>query len=384
MTLFNKQPTANQLMYINSIKNIASFSRLFTTESAAPYLVSRATENIFCEALHATNLGRDDSAIDAILSGYGVGIKTFLHNNGRTLQKIAEFNRNSGAYRELSDKEKVYYIARLRNERLQFALNNYGVKELIYHCITRKNDGTINFYETPMDFIDIRNINSIVSKQNSISFNDKINEYNFNLTKSTLFKRFPFSDDRYLVASINVDIIQDPFIALSNIERYSSKVNTQRTLEKEYVILPLYSFSNSTGKIVPEKSGLNQWNAGGRKRNISEAYIPISRKIHQAFPNFFPERDVSFSLKLPNSKLLSVKVCQDNDKALMSNPNKALGEWILRDVLKLDEKQLLTYEKLAEIGVDSVIITKIDEANYTIDFCEIGSYDEFSTEHEIG
>lgn len=381
MSLFKRQKKERQKLYINNLRNIASFSGLFATESAAPFLVSRATENIYCESLLAVNLGRDDSAIDAILDNYGVGIKTFLHNKGNTLQKIAEFNRESISYRELSAKEKILYISKLRNERLQFALNNYGVEKLIYHCITRETNGMINVYETPMDFIDIDNINNVVSKQNSISFNDKRNEYNFNLTKSTLFKRFPFADNTYLVESFHVNVIKDPFVVLSEIMEKHFSYET--TAEKDCVILPLYSFSNSKGKTVPEKSGLNQWNAGGRKRNENEVYIPISRKIHQTFPSFFPSRDTPFILHLPNGEKISAKVCQDGDKALMSNPNKDLGMWILRDVLNLNKGQLLTYDKLSEIGVDSVIITKNNNNEFLIDFCEVGSYDEFAAEYEI-
>ena len=41
------------------------------------------------------------------------------------------------------------------------------------------------------------------------------------------------------------------------------------------------------------------------------------------------------------------KVCQDNNKALMSYSNRELGKWILRDILKLKEGELLTYEKIA-------------------------------------
>jgi hypothetical protein len=38
---------------------------------------------------------------------------------------------------------------------------------------------------------------------------------------------------------------------------------------------------------VFEKSGLNQWNAGGRTRNKREVCIPIPNAINNNFPNFF-------------------------------------------------------------------------------------------------
>jgi hypothetical protein len=60
------------------------------------------------------------------------------------------------------------------------------------------------------------------------------------------------------------------------------------------------------------------------------------------------------------------KVCQDGEKALMSYSNKELGEWILRDILELREGELLTYEKLALLGVDSVRIDKTSNLEFVV------------------
>lgn len=64
-------------------------------------------------------------------------------------------------------------------------------------------------------------------------------------------------------------------------------------------------------------------------------------------------------------------------KALISYSDRELGCWILRDVLKLHEGELLTYEKLQILGVDSVRIDKIDDLTYEINFVSSGSYDKF-------
>lgn len=137
-------------------------------------------------------------------------------------------------------------------------------------------------------------------------------------------------------------------------------------------------------KNVPEKSGLNQWHASGRPRNPNEIYIPIPAWIHRKFPDFFPNRDVAFELTLPDRNILSAKVCQDGSKALMSNPNMALGKWLLRDVLNLKEGNLLTYEKLQTIGLDAVVVYKIDSEHYDIDFTRTGSYEKFEIENGEG
>ncbi len=126
-----------------------------------------------------------------------------------------------------------------------------------------------------------------------------------------------------------------------------------------------------------DKSGLNQWNAGGRKRDIGEIYIPIPINIHKEFPNFFPKRDEHFKLEIPTKEVFKAKVCQDNSKALMTSPNKALSDWLLRKVLQLEEGELATIEKLDRLGFDSVIITKNQNAEFKIDIIKTNSYNNF-------
>ncbi len=148
---------------------------------------------------------------------------------------------------------------------------------------------------------------------------------------------------------------------------------------EEYIILPLYS-NRGGRKNVPEKSGLNQWNAGGRDRNENELYIPIPKKIHDKYPNFFPSRNEHFNLKLPNGQILSVKVCQDNSKALMSTHNADLGKWLLRQVLNKPIGELVTVDDLNRYGIDSVRI--VNEHNITDDGRKIYSISFVSDEYE--
>ena len=140
--------------------------------------------------------------------------------------------------------------------------------------------------------------------------------------------------------------------------------------------MPLYGRK----KKVYERSGLNQWNAGGRTRHHDEVYIPIPKLIHDLFPNFFPGRDIHFSLILPDGEKVDAKVCQDNSKALMTTSNKKLGKLILRDGLNLKIGELATYDKLQLLGIDSVRIDKINHEEYEINFSNSGSYEKFINE----
>lgn len=372
------QEKDRQKIYAEMLKSIGALSRLFS-ESSTPYLAYRVVENIFCMAFQADNLSRSDCSADAAKNGIGFGIKTFLNGNGRTLQKVAEFNKDANLFKGKTPKEIVEIVSKLRNERIRATKRIHGLKDIIYHCVVR-DEGKIMVFECPMDEIDIKSIKKVnVGTKNVISFEDGKNEYSFNLSKSTLYKRFITEN---VLLEVNVKIIDNPYEVIRQfILEFDNELKfAPIRKEKEHIFLPL--FSDRGGRHVPERSGLNQWNAKGRPRNPNEIYIPIPAWIHKKFPDFFPPRDQPFDLILPNGEILSAKVCQDGGKALMSNPNSALGKWLLRTVMNLKEGELLTYDRLEELGLDSVVIYKEDEKRYTIDFTEIGSYDIFCEENK--
>lgn len=377
--MFIEKQDQNQIDYYHKmLQTVGSLSRLFS-DNKQPFLHYRVAENLFCKSFHADNLSRSDVSADASLNNTGFGLKTFLNGNGRKMEKVAEFNSHSSNLRKLKPEQQVYEIARLRNERILATKNIYNLNQVIYHCVTR-TESKMSIIETPMNMIDVDTIEIINLSDKSLVFKDKHEEYSFNLSKSTLLKRF-ITDD--VLMEVPIDIISDPFDLLELL--FSPKRNEISDLafspikeNEEHVFLPLYSTRlEESRKIVPERSGLNQWNAAGRPRSMGEVYIPIPAWIHDRFVNFFPARDQQFRLQLPNKKYISAKVCQEGSKALMSNPNTALGQWILRDVLLLKEGELLTYDKLMDIGLDSVVVYKISDLEYRIDFAKIGLYDSF-------
>ncbi len=376
----NNQEEEKREYYRKMLQTIGALSRLFS-ESGSPFLYYRVAENLFCKSFGAENLSRSDTSADASLNGTGFGLKTFLHGAGKKTEKIAEFNNDSASFRHLSPEDQVREIVRLRNERIETTKKIYDLQDMIYHCVTR-SDGKMSVFEEPMNLIDSNTLAIKSASDKSIVFSDKHEEYVFNISKSTLLKKFIIDD---ILMDVPVDIISDPFLLL---EQIFSKEKTEikellfaPVRDDEHVFLPLYSTRSKEEKEVPEHSGLNQWNAGGRARSLGEVYIPIPAWIHKKFEDFFPPRDEIFNLHLPDKRVLNAKVCQDGSKALMTNPNEALGEWILRRVLNMKEGELLTYKKLEDVGLDSVVIYKIDENNYQIDFAKIGSYELFEEEN---
>ena len=373
---YNKETKELQENYKNYLKLIGSLSKLFS-DSLAPYLYYRAAENIFCLGFEAENLSRSDISIDAKKENIGFGLKTFLHGNGKTYQKVAEFNAISHEYTGKTDIEIINFIAEARNKRLNICFDGYGVDKLIYHCLTR-SENKISIYEFPMDLVDIDNIKIVDRTKTTIKFTDKKNEYSFNLSKSTLFKRFNCITS---LEDIKIEILEDPYDVLSNMNKTIPSILKTITTNP-FIYLPLYAPSDK--ELEPAKSsGINQWNAGGRKRNENELYIPIPAWIHQKFEGFFPDNnDDKFELILPNGEILNAKMCQAGQKGLMSNPNKDLGKWILRDVLKMSIGTLIDRKYLDKIGIDSVIVFKLSDTEYKIDFASVGKFEEFKENYK--
>jgi hypothetical protein len=386
------QTSQNIENYTSALKVIGAFSNLFSS-SDKPFIQYRVAENAFCKAFGADNLARADVAYDAIINGCGVGIKTFVLSGSSKIEKVAEFNSRSSELRMLKGLDLANKLADFRNERIEFADRLYNTQNRVYHIIGR-DKLLIKVFETSYDLIDKNSIEILEETKSSLKFKDVLNEYNFNFSKSVLMKRFIIPQE---CIEINVEILEEPInvllnLAQSNLNKQTdaAKVKLQNAIglltEEElipfvdYVILPLYSpeaKKKLKEPIVPIKSQLNQWNAGGRKRDPGEVYISIPSKIRNNAPDFFPEKDVIFNLKIPNGKVLSAKVCQDGSKALMTNPNKAMADWMLRDVLMLNENEVLTYDKLRKIGYDSVKITKSTEQDYFIDFTKLDEYESF-------
>lgn len=378
---YENQSAEQKENYKKMLKIVGRLSKLFS-ENEKPYLHYRCHENIFCKYFEANNLGREDCSVDAQKGNYGVGLKTWVDTDN---QKVAEFNKLKETYMNLPPYEMVCKIAEYRNERIRITKNLHGIKEMIYHIVKRVPNA-MNIYEYAFEMIDIQNIKIEEKKSNTtnIYFDDGKHKYHFNVSKSTLYMIF---ENMILLDSFEVNILEDPYrylekLTQDNIADINSIINHEE--KNERLCLRLYTVNRTTKeKIVEEHSGLNQWNGSRRNtatntykpRNPNELYIPYPAFDRKRSVGFFPPRNENFELTLPDGKVIQAKVCQENEKAIMSNPNSELGKWLLRDVFELNEGELVTYERLKIYGIDSVIFTKIDNYKYKIDFTNIGTYE---------
>ena len=405
--------------YTRLLQAVASMSRLYS-DNTIPYVDSRFVEKLFVETTGAKDLSRSDKSFDALLSpDIGVGIKTFLSASGNSKrEKVAEFTSfaNNGEFEGLSPGELAVKAASFRNNRVLSDANELAIdmEKSIYHCLVRTGSGAI-VHEEPYMLVDLTNLKptdrsgNIQKKWQAIGkgvfFTDGFSNYNFNGSKNVLFKEFKFESGAGI---IELPIFADIFDRITKWfdggMPQAIKVSDDAGKELvmidspeygrpgiDYVVLPLYSVRTGL-KEVAEKSGINQWNAGGRLRKFGEAYIPIPIEVHRRCPGFFPARDTKFPMLLPNSAAtVPGKVCQESSKALMSDPNTVLGNWIMK-VLRpsLNDTDFLraptpadkpfVFSDLLAIGKDSVIVRKtIDKSitNFSLEFAPLGSYEEF-------
>lgn len=391
--------------YAKNLQLVGSLSRLFSA-SETPFIQYRTVEILYSMVAGGINIASEDNSFDAITKeGIPVGVKTFVASNASQYkkEKVAEFKQEYiEALRNLNFENAVKEIAKWRNLRVlsDARQKNLDISRAIYHCLVRR-PGEVFIHEEPYPLIQLEKIVPVTNNGSrsdkfiGLHFSDGLNTYTFSKSKSTLFKRFDFSKG-FNSAPIPINILDNPILALDKLLNKCEKtlwvpegVNDEQSNllpGKDYVVLPLYSNTKKNGKYVYEKSGINQWNAGGRLRSFGEVYIPISSLIHRntRTAGFFPPRDTKFKLTLPNGKVLSAKVCQQGGKALMSDPNDALGSYLFSviDAAGLHEKSLeiFTYQDLMQIGKDSVRIYKRNYLDYSLEFSAIGSNEDFLDE----
>jgi hypothetical protein len=404
----------DQDFYSDALRAVGGLSRLFS-DSDLPFFHYRFIENLFVRATEGKNISRQDAVFDALVGenyGIAVGVKTFTirKKTSYSYEKVQEFTSlaGKGLIGKMRDKDLVMAISKERNRRiiLESATFNIDPTKAIYHCLIRR-EGEAVVHEETYPSIAIEDITPLTSKgkklsqfaqhSSNIHFYDGKNYYRYSRSKNVLLKKFEINKGKNWKA-IPIKIAEDVFSnlfenALEGSVTRDSRItglfeSSQETPGIDFVVLPLYS-SRGTTKEVPEKSGLNQWNAGGRVRKFGEAYISVPRNIHKSCPSFFPA-DSTFDLYLPNTiDPARASLCQEGKKALMTNPNDELCKWIFKVIdpnftedmfRKLPNRAPFHYSDLENAGYDSVRVTKSinpDRPGYEIQFETIGAYEDF-------
>ena len=128
----------------------------------------------------------------------------------------------------------------------------------------------------------------------------------------------------------------------------------------ESVTLSLVTRNGSPGN----RAGLNWGQRPNRDRN--EAYIPLPRAV--ASNGFFPPSYLHFTAITDDRKQLTLRVEQQNDKAITTpERNSDLGEYF-RNRLGLPNGAFVTRNDLEAYGRTNVTFYKLDDETYYMDF----------------
>ncbi|MBE6049166.1 MAG: NgoFVII family restriction endonuclease [Clostridium sp.] len=391
--------------YIKYLQIFGALSGLFKdnqegANARKPYLYYRNHEKLFARVFNVEDLTRKDSAFDvlAVLGDerIGIGLKTWIHSKDKTYQKVAEFNKSAPEVinpliESGTPEEVVRRVSELRNERIMLDKRLYNTTKEVYHYITR-NDDVMNIVETSYDFIDLDSIECIKCDGKTYSFKDKLRNYKFYISKSVLLEEFDASEGE-VIEKIPIRQFNDPFELIRMISLPECDVELKEI--NNVIYLPLYQ-DKKEGRIISSCSGVNirhskpKNKASNTPRPEYEIEIRINKWIHHVFPGFFginaldeaQVRNNDFALILPNGKELRGRIKQQNGKSLQTNPQGALGEWVLKDVLGVSNRSdIITWEWLDKLGIDSLKVTKIDNKHFKVTAAEAGAFERFKLDN---
>lgn len=423
--------------YIHYLQIFGALSGLFKdnqegTNANKPYLYYRNHEQLYARVFEVSDLTRKDSAFDALAKidgkNIGIGLKTWIHTRDLTYQKVAEFNKLAPTeiyplIAEGNPGDVIKKVSQLRNDRMWLDKRLYETKEGddIYHFVTRDSN-EMNIVETSYDLIQLDSLKLISSNGKTYYFSDGKRNYRFYSSKSVLLEEFDASDSS-IITSVPIKQFENPFELIGSIRLPQ---NESPTLIKPDLILPLYSYLGSKVRgdrraDVPQGAGINKWHRVNSINRPWDIEIRIPKWIHEKFPTWFFDHNfiegtllmkkqqvsfvsenpdhyrvknsnslnyVDFILEMPSGKRVGASVNGENGKNLQSKKSKDLGHWLLSTVFGVPKyvmenkhsHDIITMEKLEELGIDSIRLRMIDEKNriIAIDVAEIGAFEEFS------
>ena len=429
MSVWNKYPKEQKELYIKFLQIYGALTKLFRQKKGdvIPYLDSKFQETVFAKAFKSQNVDIGNTPHDVVsifgTQRIGIGLKTWMGSKP-SFQKVMQLKsfQNQINKHKNNDEDLAYKISAIRNRRLISDYNRLGLDENknIYHYITR-DKGIFKINECAYPLIDLNNLKDFKNSKTSFLWSDGQKDYKYTFGDCQIYQKFDVEkSDTLLLDTFDIKIIEDPFSFL--LDTYTNVLDKFQDLEEDIIeiYLPLYSYKT---KEIPEKSGLNAWNASPKNkgshtpRPLNEIYIPIPREVHKKHPDFFVEDifafeqernifvgdkkdkpEVRFYLQLPNGNKIPSLVTQDNMKGLQSGSHtecdesgkkygqSTLGQWLLIDVLGLKERKLVTREWLQRRGTDCVRLWRKKNDYHSvihIDFAPIGAFESFMNDDII-
>jgi hypothetical protein len=425
MSVWEKYSNEQRNEYIKFLQVYGALSNLFRQKQGdlIPYLDSKYQETVFSKIFKGQNadIGNTPHDIVSVFGNdrIGIGLKTWMGSRP-SFQKVMQLKRYQHEIGQFNNDyhSLASFISKIKNERMKSDYERLGLTEdkNIYHYVTR-DEGKFVINECAYPLVDLSNLSIIGVNESSITWTDDYKEYKYTFGDTQIWQKFDSNKyNTITVKEFDVKIIEDPFDFL--LKAYFHFIDSATEIKQEIieVYLPLYSYQS---KEVEQKSGLNAWNAAPKSKDsdtprpLNEIYIPIPIDFHRKFSGFFCDNileviesrkrkedtipEVRFHLQLPNGRRIPALITGDNMKNFQSGSSterdehgnlfgqSALGQWLLIDVLGLNERALVTLEWLQKKGTDSVRLwrNKDDYSTINIDFAPIGSFEAFMNDEPI-
>ena len=276
----------------------------------------------------------------------------FKFNDGRHYYKYT--SADSQLYMNFKNKDIV-----LEEWKLEYVKDPFYIFENL-HLLSKKTEGnnilqTVSWMITNKDG-KVEESSGFNAFDGSSKIGKKTREKRIKKIEAYLSNSYNGEDSRFIIEALKKILIANTKITDKKQLR-SKLLNFVKSLNDDYL-------KNEIEKMV--------------YRPVGEVYIPIpdSKNFHRNFPDFFaknagkleegksslilPKEDRTFKLKFISSgNVIDAYINQDSGKAIQSiDRQDILGEWLLRGVFQLKERELLTAERLAELHINAIRFTK--------------------------
>jgi hypothetical protein len=164
---------------------------------------------------------------------------------------------------------------------------------------------------------------------------------------------------------LNDPIVNDIGMIVDTVDMNQPKNLKELSQTKKQISLPL--FSEKTGDIQ-KSSGLNWGQRPEYRREPNQAYIPVPQIIHEKNSDFFPKRGEEFTIITDDGDSFICVLAQDNAKAIETRyDNSILGKYF-RKRLNVPLGDFVKLEDLKKYGRTSIVISKMSDDLYFMDF----------------
>lgn len=367
---------ANEYLYLKLAKKIAKLRNMRIASSKAQIKGFNANDDSVNSVYHVLmpNVNNDKTEIIVGETDYTpIEINEIVIEGATSLSKPTNFNFTDGRHKYRYTSADSQLLMHFNNENIildrweiSYVDNPISVFENLSDSINNINksdyESTVSWmlYNKNGDVEQYSGFNGFngapkSSKQN----NDR--EHKIQNIKNKYINCLSSSNLEFIINSLEIILLKD----------YIKKEQKMKRDQYRKKLMSYLSNLNNNQLIKDVESMIF--------RPTYEMYIPIpdSKSFHQKNPDFFGEnigklngkklalakKDRCFQLEFMSSgNTITAYINQENGKSIQSiDKQDILGRWILGEVFQLKPREVLTGDKLNELGINAIRLVKFKE-----------------------